>query len=108
MTNPPTTRAMMAKTRKMRVMNDSDWAMSLCVSSVIWVPVSTSTLSSCSESFREATTSSSDTPSSATTTMSWKRPSSPTSFWAAGVVHSTKLAPAGLSAVPKRAMPTSV
>ena len=81
MTKMPTTRAITANTRKNVVKNDSDCLMSLCVSSVISVPVTTSTpeaSAAWSVSSIESATCCWETPSSAATEIDEKRPSSPT------------------------------
>ena len=91
MTKVPTTTAMMAKTSRKIVMNDSWSLRSDWLSSVICLPVSTSrplSPSALSCSSTERTTSACETPWSATTPMLSNLPGSPTSRCASSVVHS--------------------
>jgi hypothetical protein len=116
MTNDPTTTATTANTMK-NVVTKASWSCSSdWLSAVACAPVRTSVwplaAAPALEPGPERVARMSDatwdwlTPGRATTSMLSSLPGSPTRFWASSVVNSTQLAPAGLSADPKPAMPT--
>ena len=107
MMNDPTNSATRAKLTRNVLKKVRLFAMSLCSSAVTSAPVSTSTPSGSTGAMR-ATSSSGDTPVSATTLMASTLPGAVRRVWAASRVKRLYEAPPGLSVPPKVAMPTTV
>ncbi len=107
MVKPPTKSAMKAKTSRAVLRKPSAWPMALVASlTTVW-PVTTSTPRGNARAMSRCTVALS-APGCATTSIASNWPTSPRSAWAVGVSKAARVAPARLSAVPKRARPTMV
>ena len=107
MVKPPTKSAMNAKTNSAMLKKLRAWPIALVASSTTVLPVTTSTPGGRERAMARCTLCWL-LPGVATTLMVSNLPTSPSTAWAVGMSNAARVAPARLSAVPKRARPLMV
>ncbi len=107
MVNAPTNSEISAKISSAVLKNDSAWFTTVCCSSMIVCPVTTSAPGGSARAIDRCTAALS-APGLATTSMKSNSPGSPTTRCAVGSVNAARVSPARLSAVPNWAIPVMV